>query len=266
MVAVLGASDPEMDRIEEMLDENNVAYEFAASEGRRVHVGNAYEDADVEVDPEKAVIFVETDVASLEPTVIVDHHRECDPGFWLPPKDSWMASSLGQIARMLAVEPSHQDVVLAAVDHNFGAAFYGEVPGVEVSEVLQCKIEGICRRHDVTELEVELQIEAYADRLQKLPILEMSGAQVIDARSIELPVGYGVQSLSLEIAITMSGRTGLMRMQNMNDPRPKIMLKGYASESQVRYFINEWAPAHGLVDVFGVPVRGYAGGFVETSE
>ena len=33
------------------------------------------------------------------------------------------------------------------------------------------------------------------------------------------------------------------------------------SEAQVRAWMEHWAPAHGLGDVYGDPVRGFAGGY-----
>ena len=38
----LGAKDPEMDRIEEILIEHNMAYKYAMINNIRVHPGNAY--------------------------------------------------------------------------------------------------------------------------------------------------------------------------------------------------------------------------------
>lgn len=44
------------------------------------------------------------------------------------------------------------------------------------------------------------------------------------------------------------------------DGRRKITCSG--SAEQVRAFLEVWAPGHGLVDLYGDPARGFAGGYV----
>src|SRR5690606_30679244 len=44
--------------------------------------------------------------------------------------------------------------------------------------------------------------------------------------------------------------------------RPKIVLGGCTTPEMVRAFLEDWAPAHGLVDCYGDPARGFAGGYL----
>lgn len=44
--------------------------------------------------------------------------------------------------------------------------------------------------------------------------------------------------------------------------RPKIVLGGCTTPAMVEAFMREWAPAQGLVDVYGDPTRGFAGGYL----
>lgn len=46
------------------------------------------------------------------------------------------------------------------------------------------------------------------------------------------------------------------------DGREKVVLGGAASPEMVREFIERWAPAQGLTDIYGDPARGFAGGYL----
>lgn len=46
--------------------------------------------------------------------------------------------------------------------------------------------------------------------------------------------------------------------------REQIILSGCASPEMVRAFVDNWAPAHGLVDAYGYSERGFAGAYCPT--
>src|SRR5690606_28872667 len=46
------------------------------------------------------------------------------------------------------------------------------------------------------------------------------------------------------------------------DGRGKIVLGGHATSETVQAFMTEWAPALRLVDIYGDPARGFAGGYL----
>jgi hypothetical protein len=46
------------------------------------------------------------------------------------------------------------------------------------------------------------------------------------------------------------------------DGRTKVVLGGCATPEMVRAFLEVWAPAQGLLDLYGDPARGFAGGYV----
>lgn len=105
MKFILGASDPEMKRIEDILNENNLEYYYAGFETKsgnflRVYAGNAYNfDYLIKWNYKKKFttsnlrdyIFIECCPAHIEKTIlsayskIIDHHKSGDPGFGLPP-------------------------------------------------------------------------------------------------------------------------------------------------------------------------------------
>src|SRR5690606_32246277 len=73
--------------------------------GDRVRGGTAYRGARAEVhEGVERVYLVECDVSTPPGVerVVVDHHREGDPGYGRPPKDFMAASSIGQVIEHLA--------------------------------------------------------------------------------------------------------------------------------------------------------------------
>lgn len=114
---VLGAADPEMQVIEDLLARVGEQVAYAAVPGRdgapvRVGPGQAYkaegliatDGGEVKIQDDTDVILVECGGAALEgrPFTRVDHHRPGDPGFGAPPGEYWRASSVGQAVSLLA--------------------------------------------------------------------------------------------------------------------------------------------------------------------
>lgn len=168
-VFVLGAKDPEMDRIE-VLTRNFVSIwwnggscQWATAYGKPVHVGNAYSVDTPPAGENETFVWVECRDRKNSGGVVIDHHRQGDPGFGLGPADFWQASSLGQIYNLLGLgEPPLEDKVLAAMDHCFSAAVRGECPGVGGYEVLTLKQEEIGRATNSDPEEVRFQVSVPA--------------------------------------------------------------------------------------------------------
>lgn len=127
-LAILGASDPEMEAIETLLRECGVTVVCAthggpvpsdsgpvAADPPRVHPGNAYR-ADVPLELSEqwdGVIAVECAWRDMpEDIVRADHHRHGDYGYGLPPSEFLQASSLGQVITWLA-----RTGALSHIDH-----------------------------------------------------------------------------------------------------------------------------------------------------
>ena len=123
---IIGAGDPEMERIEALLTGAGETVVRAEKSGCRVHPGNAYQ-ADGPAIPAgvDAIFFVECRleedvwakllppptepdeegaiIVSLRPPCfVVDHHRPGDSGFGRPPAEFMAASSIGQVIAELA--------------------------------------------------------------------------------------------------------------------------------------------------------------------
>lgn len=97
LIAALGAPDPEMELIEELLIRCGIGVVHAKnSKGARVRAEEAYNASFCETDID---IFVECGPAHDERA---DHHQPGDFGFLLGPNDFMAASSVGQVIAWLA--------------------------------------------------------------------------------------------------------------------------------------------------------------------
>lgn len=113
---VLGARDPEMDAIEELLQELAEPFFYAVhADGTRVAPGTAYNAADfiprpggVTSDAVGQPVLVECAVPTwptLRSAAVCDHHLEGQSGYRAGPKDFLEGSSLGQVIRLVAGDP-----------------------------------------------------------------------------------------------------------------------------------------------------------------
>jgi len=104
---VLGSPDPEMQAIEQLLVDAGVPYEYAIGmDGRRVTPGTAYRAVGLGGGRSTGtMILVECggDENFAGGRVIhVDHHHPGDPGYGRGPEEAIAASSIGQVASILA--------------------------------------------------------------------------------------------------------------------------------------------------------------------
>jgi len=281
---VLGADDPEMKEIVGLLTVHGVDFHFAAVHGQRCHPGNAYiADSTVSPDEKKIdelgrpydrFVFIECRPGEVPleqkhtDLTVIDHHEEGDPGYSLGPADFWKASSLGQAVRWLQesgreVTITQEMLVIAAMDHCRQAAIRGECPGVTKEEVLGRRVASIAEAHKVRIAMVEAMIADFSATFQEYEPLAFGSGSVIDITDRHLGVGYSLAWLCAQTALDMDGLAALAR--NNESPAlsdEKIMLTGHATPEMVEHFMNVYAPARGLVRIFGVPKRSYAGGYI----
>lgn len=265
-IFILGARDPEMDAIQAFLEEWGLPFAYARNlDGSRVDGRTAY-GAQATVPEGMLPIFIESSVPGVEPLARIDHHREGDPGYDLPPARSLEASSIGQLFKMLGIEPPHDVVVLAAMDHSFAAAASGEVPGVAPEEVIDLKIAEIAKATGAAADEVRDLVGNYSVLVDKAASLNLGPDDdmlVQDLREFPLDAGYSLSYLTLQVAIVQAGQAALIRARDSAGGPDKIMLTGRVSEELAKTFMRDWAPAQGLVNVYGVPRRGYAAGYLQ---
>jgi len=267
-VFLLGANDPEMRRIEEILRENGHEVQYAQKDGKKCHPGNAYQCDEVGFSLGNLVL-VECCPPSLDPKVVdgdivrIDHHRPGDPGYGLPASEFWQASSLGQIYQFLGLDnPSQDDLILAAMDHAPAAAIRGECPGISAQWVLERKISEIAQGTKCEAQEVREKVSLYSSMIESAPEIEIGGQALKDLRSEYLGEGYSVELLSAQVAALAGGYAVLLRHRDAADKPEKWSISGHATPECIQEFKDVWAPAQGLVGVYGVPSRGYAGGYL----
>ncbi|HYG84015.1 MAG TPA: hypothetical protein VD907_03990 [Verrucomicrobiae bacterium] len=263
---VLGADDPEMREIERILNNAALPYVYAKAEGRRCHPGNAYE-ARNQLSSAADVVFVECKVVGVTPVKTIDHHNEGDPGYGLGPTHYLKASSLGQLIGFLQ-ELGHkititQDMrVLAAMDHCRQAAILGKCPGVSAKEVISRRVTEIAAAADKEVREVQSLIDSYRGILAKQENQPFGDSTVIDLTEAYLGEGYSLKLLSAQTALDIAGVAALLRHADKPGGPEKITLSGHVSPKMVQHFLKVYAPEKGLKKTYGVPARGYAGGYL----
>lgn len=261
---VLGAADPEMHAIEGLLDEVRAPYVVATVGRKRVHPGNAYRAAMppaamAALRDGRDVYLVECIGDAPRAARRIDHHRPGDPGYGQPPAGFWAASSLGQtvaalrmhLARDIAVTPGMR--LVAAADHCLGAAYRGECPGVEPEALLAWHVASRAAFEQRSVSALLRDMEASRLALRCAPRVSLApDIQVADMRTQAAP--------ELLLAAAREGQCCLSAVR-ARDGRTKIgCLVG--SPLQVSAFMQSWAPAQHLVDIYGDPVRGFAGAYV----
>lgn len=292
---ILGASDTEMNLIENLLWVYGESVIYATDEsGQRVHQDNAYRCPIPEVPAGSTVYAVECIDTLPEGWVRIDHHRPGDPGYGQPPINFFPASSIGQviaeltrngiipkswrrmsaryaapltpqytedgdawgiaIAQTFARVP-HEIVLAAAADHCLAAAYRGECPGVDPDELLHWRIKTRAAFQGRSEKELLADVYEALDLLEDAPNERLAYAiYVADMR------GYGHIPELPEAA--MLEDVAYITLVTDRDGRHKIVLGGCTDPETVRAFMNEWAPKQGLVDIYGDPDLGFAGGYM----
>lgn len=279
---VLGADDPEMRRIEDVLLEQNIPYTLARSSSdprERVSPSNAYEaDADV-ADSSKQYVFVECALQAGPSlgSIHIDHHREGDVGYDLGPSRFWEACSLGQTMRLLDVKPSKKDLILGAMDHCFDEALKGNCgEHIKPKDVYDMSNWYMAERFNMQSLSVEIVVGFFENMFKRANRHGKTSwgedVVLVDVRDstwtrrsfiqIKKPLGQGYSFvyLAAKVAATRVGAAVELRLQDEADGPMKHHLCGNVSEELVRWYMDEWAPMQDFTHIYGVPKRGYAGG------
>ena len=269
-LALTGATDPEMIAIRAMLDKHGISHVQATKDGKPVHPGNSYGCDMPELPAGTTLLLIECRPEALsedQRVFVMDHHRPGDPGYGRGAAEYWEASSLGQLVAYMqndlgcAVEIKQDMRVVAAMDHSFGAALQGVCPGVNREEVLEAKCEHIGLATGYSSLAVENKTKQFRERLEAASLVLLGECQVRDLRGIDLGVGYSVDLLTAQLAATLLEVPALFcHRDTANGPTKNTLYN--APPEAVQHFMEVWAPAQGLERIYGVPSRGYAGGYL----
>ena len=269
-IFVLGAQDPEMKLIEEILDSLSLDVLKATKDGKRVYPGNAYRaDAPKLVSANFSTLYAVECGWRGEPANVthLDHHRPADPGYGKPPAQYFSASSIGQVFdvvsrwltrtgrpgdfNQLVRDHGHVAHLAAAADHCLGAAYRGECPGVDADELMSWCVRqrAAFQQRPVADILAELQSS-------RAIIRQMAVDGLADLR--DLPNGTLPQAPQ---AACREGIAVLSRVTD-RDHRQKVGLLGATAQQVTRFLSGQLVPD--LVDRYGDPARGFAGGYIPT--
>lgn len=112
LIFILGAKDPEMDKIEKLLLKINSKYLYAEVEGKRCHPGNSYQADNNEKIKNKNLVFIECKINNVEPIKEIDHHKEGDYGYSLDYNNFLEASSIGQLIKYIINESKNENDII----------------------------------------------------------------------------------------------------------------------------------------------------------
>jgi hypothetical protein len=264
---VLGATDPEMQEIKNVLEQQGLPSSHAtiraplfrrdaadgdapvraATRSRFVQAFDAYRaDSMSSTFPADAqLVFVECAVSGLT-GIIVDHHHEGDPGYGLGPEQYLQGSSLGQVLALLKLEPTPEQRIIAAADHCLAHAYAGRCPGVDPRELGQWRVRSRARQQGLEETELEERIRAAERALREAPRIELGGAPVAWFETTPAEISEASGRTGIGFTYLRRERDGRMKAGIMSAPPPAIA---------------EWMGKCGLNDIYGDPQRGFAGGY-----
>lgn len=197
------------------------------------------------------VVRVECDgpaIAALtDDPVVVDHHRPGDPGFDGRPEEFWESSSIGQVFDLIGLVPSARDLLVAASDHCPGHAYKGRCPGVDPKLLANDRVHGRARHCGIDPATLERRIVT-AEALIEQQLRDGADLPFFASQVDELPEACLRRGVA--VSYRMPSRDG-DKIGVLNGEPPMI-----------RRWMEQTAPALGLLDIYGSPERGYAGGYL----
>ena len=251
---VLGAKDPEMQEIARVLDTQGVPYAYATLKGVPVRTSEAYCATGIKglLPSDANIVFVECAVMGLQPDEICDHHNPGDPGFGKPPDKYFEGSSLGQVLKLLGLEATHEQRIIAAADHCLRHAYAGQCPGIDPRELAEWRERSRAALREITVEELRSRIDHAIEVLRHAPRIKIANEEVAwfpptDDRPEEIAEA--------------SARIGIPFFSIKKErERSKCRIMSAAPQT-IDVWMRECA-ANGLRDIYGDPARGFAGGYL----
>lgn len=281
-IFILGAADPEMNTIENLLGSYDIRFEYAQANGKRVHPGNAYQADQVILEVGETAVLVECQPKAVTfedgfpaEVIRIDHHRPGDPGYGRKPAEYWEASSIGQVFRFLELAPSREAKVIAAADHCLTAAYAGQCPGIDPDGLMEWRMRSRAAFQKRPVEWVLVDVRAAMEQIRTAPIIYLmpctgGGTYEHQTRCGCREAGTGFYPVAdlrgpaiseLPEAAARMGRAILAGPLNCPDGRKKIILQSAGVET-----IKAWLEGTGpddVIDRYGDPERGFAGGYLK---
>jgi hypothetical protein len=199
-------------------------------------------------------------------------------GLWMV-AEPWTYRGVVQPRHYQGVTVPRELVLTAAADHCLGAAYRGECLGVDPDALMRWRAESRSAHQGRDVDAVMADIETTAAALRDAPPVvlatesrdydrygqdpEWSGYPAVEFTDHEIAVADMRREPpwpELPEAATRLGIGYISGPLKSPDGRRKITVSGDAE--QVRAFLEDWAPRQGLVDCYGDPARGFAGGYL----
>ena len=266
---ILGANDPEMQYIEDILLEENYKVAYATEEdGSRIAASLAYTDRcnhytlvkDRCIEGITTYVTIENGLKfDCDTEVIkIDHHNEGDFGFGMEASQYWQASSVGQLFKLIGKRVNNKARLIAAGDHCPAAAYEGLCPNVVPSELLDHRIANRAKFMRLKYDEVMAMFEEAKELILDAKSILISTDSVFtvkDLTAIDCEQYPMIPEASAYLGIPITNK-----MYNEKLGTVCFMVKAN-NELLVKRWM-EAAKENGLVNVYGDAVRGYAGGYV----
>lgn len=259
---ILGRADPEMNTIAKILKEYEHPFIYAEmndNSGRRVYSSTAYKanlPAAKDVPAGAKLVWIEChpDVAVANPNdIIIDHHRPGDPGFGKPPAQYWEGSSIGQLCILLGVEPTQEYKIVAAADHCLAAAYMSECPGIDAMELFRWRVFHRAAYQGISESELKEQMLQAAKEIIDSKKVMIGKQEIADFTYFPLPKEAAEGSI-------MAGIPVMSKIFDRSTELFKFSIISARPET-IKTWMEETAVRLKLVNIYGDPARGYAGGY-----
>lgn len=252
-VFVLGAGDPEMSAIEEICRSENYPVVYALGHGRRVHAGNAYQADSINLHKYSGLVPVWVECRSKDyqsSHIIIDHHSAGDPGYGLEPHEYWQGSSVGQLCTLVGHKRTDLLSITAAADHCLSHAYKGMCPGVSPAALRAWRSETRAAFQRIPLEELEDNVNHAISELKEKLLTNINGESFIDARQGKLK--------EFAEAVAIIGESVMYEIFDSKSRRIKVGVLGGEPHKIAAW--QMWAKT-ALVDCYGDPQRGYAGGY-----
>lgn len=290
-VYILGSMDVEMATIETLLKREKCLVVHATTNGfSSVRASKAYEAAE---EPSPSTVWIECapregkDALTKAGAVLIDHHHEGDPGFDKGPEDYLAASSIGQLVYFMVrngyspdwspektadndgyyytqaeVYLVYQGIkytipeeikYVAASDHCLATAYQGVCRGINVEQLKMWRVEKIARFRNIDSISCLAKITESGTEVLTAPKITIGGHEVADVRASSLKY---LKEASARIGVPI-----LSSKPFSNGKGEKIVIQA-TNPDIIKAFIEEWGPNMGVVNIYGNPYRGMAGGYL----
>ena len=247
----------------------NVATATTA-DGKKCHAGNAYMATGFVLDSgslegiTEVVIFECTPVVAGELPIVLkaDHHNPGDTGFGLGPDKFFEASSLGQLMNFLGVEPTADQLMIAASDHCPADAYAGRCPGINPF------IFGQFRTQQKLSFYAGDPRNAYKATAELLAaVIETAKTKLLEAPEVDgvrdlRTAGYVDELPEAALSLGLAYMSQIPDTDRDRQPtgNTKILLGGHTTPEAVTNFM-EWGNSlpNKVGPAYGNPIRGFAG-------